>query len=88
MMTILNQETLHNLEQALHLEWLETDGLGGYACGTVVGARTRRYHALLMAATQPPVGRRLLVAGLAGTIVPVLELVKWMVRREWFGRVE
>ncbi|NPV48582.1 MAG: glycogen debranching protein, partial [Armatimonadetes bacterium] len=63
-MTALNGETLRNLDRALRLEWLETDGLGGYACGTVVGARTRRYHALLMAATKPPVGRRMLVAGL------------------------
>lgn len=63
-MTVLDGETLHNLDRALRLEWLETDGLGGYACGTVVGARTRRYHALLMAATNPPVGRRMLVAGL------------------------
>lgn len=63
-MTALGRATLRDLDQALHLEWLETDGLGGYACGTVVGARTRRYHALLMAATRPPVGRRMLVAGL------------------------
>ncbi|HEX3350855.1 MAG TPA: glycogen debranching enzyme N-terminal domain-containing protein, partial [Acetobacteraceae bacterium] len=35
-------------------EWLESDGLGGYASGTVSGIRTRRYHALLLCATQPP----------------------------------
>jgi predicted glycogen debranching enzyme len=44
-------------------EWLETDGLGGFASGTVVGPRTRRYHALLLAATRPPVGRFVLVNG-------------------------
>src|SRR5204863_8822305 len=45
-------------------EWLETDGLGGYAIGTVDGIRTRRYHGVLVAATRPPDGRMVLVAGL------------------------
>jgi predicted glycogen debranching enzyme len=45
-------------------EWLEADGLGGFASGTVAGARTRRYHALLLAATRPPGGRMVLVNGL------------------------
>jgi predicted glycogen debranching enzyme len=44
-------------------EWLETDGLGGFASGTVTGLRTRRYHALLLAATTPPTGRMVLVNG-------------------------
>src|SRR5580698_10386512 len=44
-------------------EWLEADGLGGFASGTVSGVRTRRYHALLLAATQPPAGRMVLVNG-------------------------
>ena len=35
------------------LEWIETNGLGGYASGTVSGANSRRYHGLLVAATQP-----------------------------------
>ena len=38
-------------------EWLETNGLGGYAMSTVTGENTRRYHGLLVAATKPPVGR-------------------------------
>ncbi len=45
-------------------EWLETDGLGGFASGTVSTIRTRRYHALLLAATRPPTGRMVLVNGL------------------------
>jgi predicted glycogen debranching enzyme len=45
-------------------EWLEADGLGGFASGTVCGLRTRRYHALLLAATTPPSGRMVLVNGL------------------------
>jgi len=44
-------------------EWLEADGLGGFASGTVSGVRTRRYHALLLAATTPPTGRMVLVNG-------------------------
>src|SRR5450432_1164376 len=44
-------------------EWLEADGLGGFASGTVSGIRTRRYHALLLAATTPPSGRMTLVNG-------------------------
>jgi predicted glycogen debranching enzyme len=45
-------------------EWLEADGLGGFASGTVSGLRTRRYHALLLTATTPPSGRMVLVNGL------------------------
>ena len=44
-------------------EWLEADGLGGFASGTVSGMRTRRYHALLLIATTPPAGRMVLVNG-------------------------
>ena len=44
-------------------EWLEADGLGGFASGTVCGIRTRRYHALLLAATAPPAERMVLVNG-------------------------
>jgi len=43
-------------------EWLEADGLGGFAMGTADGIRTRRYHALLLAALQPPDRRTVLVA--------------------------
>ncbi|HVT19719.1 MAG TPA: amylo-alpha-1,6-glucosidase [Thermoanaerobaculia bacterium] len=44
-------------------EWLEADGLGGFASGTVGGVRTRRYHALLLVAAEPPAGRVVLVNG-------------------------
>lgn len=44
-------------------EWLEADGLGGFASGTVSGIRTRRYHALLLSATLPPTGRLVLING-------------------------
>jgi predicted glycogen debranching enzyme len=39
-----------------------TNGLGGFACGTVAGANTRRYHGFLVASLNPPVERTLLVA--------------------------
>jgi predicted glycogen debranching enzyme len=44
-------------------EWLEPDGHGGFASGTTSGIRTRRYHALLLAARTPPAGRVVLVNG-------------------------
>jgi predicted glycogen debranching enzyme len=47
-----------------YTEWLEADGQGGFASGTTLGVRTRRYHALLLAATTPPTGRMVLVNGL------------------------
>src|SRR5579872_5085511 len=43
-------------------EWLVTNGLGGFASGTVAGLLTRRYHGLLIAAMHPPLGRTLLVS--------------------------
>ena len=46
-----------DLETGLTREWLVTNGLGGYASGTVVGVNTRRYHGLLIAAVRPPVQR-------------------------------
>lgn len=45
-------------------EWLVSNGIGGFASGTIGGAATRRYHGLLVAALRPPVGRQLLVAKL------------------------
>ena len=52
----------------LAAEWLEADGLGAFASGTVAGPRTRRYHGLLMTAATPPTGRQTLVAGLEAWI--------------------
>jgi predicted glycogen debranching enzyme len=50
------------------VEWLEPDGLGGFASGTSSGVRTRRYHALLLSARTPPSGRQVLVAGMDVTL--------------------
>jgi predicted glycogen debranching enzyme len=57
-----------DLTIASNLEWLETNGLGGYCCSTVSGIHTRRYHGLLVAATEPPVGRKVLLSKLDETI--------------------
>jgi predicted glycogen debranching enzyme len=58
-----------NIDRGLQLEWLETNGLGGFASSTVIGANTRRYHGLLTAATKPPVGRYVLLSKLEETLV-------------------
>ncbi|HEY7984327.1 MAG TPA: amylo-alpha-1,6-glucosidase [Ktedonobacterales bacterium] len=57
----LGHAALSTLEDALDREWLVTNGLGGFASGTLAGATTRRYHGLLVAALQPPVARTVLV---------------------------
>ena len=55
---------LGELDAASRREWLVTNGIGGYAMGTLGGLATRSYHGWLVAATEPPVGRRVVVAGL------------------------
>jgi glycogen debranching enzyme len=42
-----------NLDTSSQREWLETNGLGGFASSTIAGLHTRRYHGLLVAATKP-----------------------------------
>src|ERR1700756_120365 len=63
------RETWSDLEAALRREWLETNGLGGFASSTIVGLNTRRYHGLLVAATKPPVGRLVLLSKLEETLL-------------------
>src|SRR5882762_1286047 len=55
-------ELFRDLETAESREWLVTNGIGGYASGTLAGGMSRRYHGLLVAALQAPVGRTQLVA--------------------------
>jgi len=57
----VEKATCRNLDHALSLEWLEANGRGGFASGTVAGANTRRYHALLLTARRPPTDRYVLV---------------------------
>src|SRR4051812_11204623 len=58
-----------DLQAGLGCEWLETNGLGGFACGTIAGANTRRYHGLLTAALNPLGGRMLLLSKLEETLI-------------------
>ena len=58
-----------DLGRAQKLEWLETNGLGGFSSSTITGMNTRRYHGLLTAATKPPVGRFLLLSKLEETLI-------------------
>ncbi len=56
-MLSFNKQICTDFEAASSREWLETNGIGGFASGTISGANTRRYHGLLTAATRPPLGR-------------------------------
>src|SRR5712691_2728997 len=58
------REICGDLPAGLRREWLVTNGLGGYASGTLAGVNTRRYHGLLVVALTPPVGRTVLLGGL------------------------
>lgn len=58
------REIRGDLRAASRREWLVTNGIGGFASGTVAGLLTRRYHGLLFAALKPPLGRTLLVTKL------------------------
>jgi predicted glycogen debranching enzyme len=58
------REICGDLAAAESREWLVTNGIGGYASGTIAGSQTRRYHGLLVAALQPPVGRTQLVSAI------------------------
>lgn len=60
----LGRDICGYLPQAEGREWLVTNGIGGYASGTVAGMLTRCYHGLLLAALDPPLGRTLMVTKL------------------------
>jgi predicted glycogen debranching enzyme len=62
------EEACGDLDAALGREWLETNGLGGFASSTIVGLNTRRYHGLLVAAAKAPVGRLVLLSKLEETL--------------------
>ncbi|MBV8856454.1 MAG: glycogen debranching enzyme family protein [Acidobacteria bacterium] len=63
------EDLCRDLKEATAREWLETNGLGGFASSTVAGLNTRRYHGLLVAATRPPVGRTALLSKLEETLI-------------------
>src|SRR5882672_10760251 len=64
-----NNETVNNISSATSREWLETNGLGGFASSSIIGLNTRRYHGLLTAATNPPVGRIVMLSKLEETLI-------------------
>jgi predicted glycogen debranching enzyme len=64
MLIDFGREICGDLATAETREWLVTNGMGGFASGTIAGVLTRRYHGILVAALKPPVGRMLLVAKL------------------------
>jgi len=68
-MSEFGQDVCRNLELATRREWLETNGLGGFASSTIVGLNTRRYHGLLVATMRPPVERLVLLSKLEETLI-------------------
>jgi predicted glycogen debranching enzyme len=68
-MISISKKILQQYNDAASLEWLETNGLGGWASSSVAGSNTRRYHGLLVAALTPPVERKVMVSRLQETIV-------------------
>ena len=57
----IDAEVCQDASRALELEWLLTNGLGGYAASTIIGCNIRRYHGLLNIALTPPTNRRLML---------------------------
>lgn len=63
------REICGNLREAERREWWLSIGLGGYAAGTIAGTLTRRYHGLLIAPVNPPLGRFLVFAKADATLI-------------------
>ena len=51
-----------NFEEGIKKEWIITNGIGGFASSTIIGANTRRYHGLLIAPLTPPARRHLILS--------------------------
>ena len=68
-MIFFDRNTCSDFEKAVKKEWIETNGIGGYASSTILGVNTRGYHGLLIAATRPPLGRVLLLSKIEETLV-------------------
>ncbi|HSZ34906.1 MAG TPA: amylo-alpha-1,6-glucosidase [Puia sp.] len=69
MALINDKKLLGSFSDISQLEWLETNGLGGWSGSSLSGCNTRRYHGLLMASIVPPTDRMLLVSKLDETII-------------------
>ena len=68
-MIAFDENVCRQLDQAAQREWLETNGIGGFASSTIVGMNTRRYHGLLVASLKPPVDRYVLLSKLEETLL-------------------
>ena len=79
------REVCGTLDEGAAREWLVTDGLGGYACGTVAGLRTRRYHGLLVHATSAAGGARSLGLAALDTVVVIGDQRIRLATHEWVG---
>jgi predicted glycogen debranching enzyme len=67
-MIVFNSEICTDFQSASSREWLETNGIGGFASGTISGANTRRYHGVLTPAIDPPLGRITMLSKLEETV--------------------
>src|SRR5581483_2652900 len=80
---VLGKSICQNLAESRSREWLETNGLGGFASSTVAGFNNRRYHALLIASTRPPVRRMTLLNQLEETLIQ--DRLTWPLSRQQYG---
>jgi predicted glycogen debranching enzyme len=78
----------NNFEAASQREWLVTNGIGGYAAGTIAGNLSRHYHGLLLAALNPPIGRTLMLSKLEETVVYAEMLYRLYTNRFDDGAIE
>jgi len=69
MSPVIPASTCNNLISSLRHEWLETNGLGGYALSTIQNCNTRKYHGLLVAALEQPAGRFVLLSKFEDTVI-------------------
>ena len=67
-MIVFNSTVCADYQAATSREWLETNGIGGFASGTISGANTRRYHGIFTPATEPPLGRITMLSKLEETL--------------------
>jgi predicted glycogen debranching enzyme len=65
----LDTEACRNFDQSIQTEWLATNGLGGYASGTVAGANARKYHGYLVVAAKPPVQRYVVLSRVEDSVI-------------------
>jgi predicted glycogen debranching enzyme len=76
------------VEPLVTREWLATNGMGGYACGTVSGITSRRYHGLLIAALPEPFGRTMMLCHLSEKVRTPSGSVHYLGAQERAGRLE